>query len=478
MSGTRHRTASPVIAALVCAFVAAPAFARAPSPAPHETAVLLSATGADDTFSGEEIDVAEAEASPIVETASDVAAPEPELQPAEIVPLPVRRSVVAARPGATLMDILTDAAVPRGEAGQAITALRGVYDPRRLRAGQRVTMLFQPRANGETRFMGLEIVPNPARSFTVARRDDGAFTGRETVKEVEHHPTVAGGEIRTSLYEAGRGAGVPVAVLMEMIRLHSHEVDFQRDLQPGDRFRVMYETARTVDGTVAGLGDVLFASLTLGGKELALYRFENDGRVDHYDRNGESVRRSLLRTPIDGARLTSGFGPRKHPILGYTKQHQGLDFGAPPGTPIYAAGRGVVESVGWSGGYGNYIRLRHDGETETGYGHMSRFAQGLGRGARVDQGEVIGFVGSTGRSTGPHLHYEVLRGGRQIDPRRLDLPTGDKLTGRALAAFRQTQGEIDRLFEDVGERPALVSARPEERARAPAHVVCDAGPGC
>jgi len=471
MGDTRHRTASLALLTLVGALVATPAFARAPAdftPARADLMCRFLAGGADDV--------------PLLDMESDAAALEAPRPPEAAIPAPpppptVRRAVVAARRGATLMDILTDASVPREEAGQAITALRGVYDPRRLRAGQDVTMLFQPDANGLSRFVGLEIAPNPARSFTVARHDDGAFTGRETVREVERHAAVAAGEIKSSLFEAGRAAGVPVAVLMEIISLYSHEVDFQRDLQPGDRFQVMYETVLTTDGAATGSGGVLFSSLTVGGKEMSLYRFQNNGRVDHYDRNGESVRRSLLRTPIDGARLTSGFGPRKHPILGYTKEHKGLDFGAPSGTPIYAAGRGVVESIGRNGAYGNYIRLRHDGETETGYGHMSRFAQGLARGARVDQGEVVGFVGSTGRSTGPHLHYEVLRRGRQIDPRRLDLPTGEKLEGHALAAFLERRDVIDRLFNDTVARPALVSARPGAASPA-ARVVCGNGPGC
>ncbi|HYH22542.1 MAG TPA: M23 family metallopeptidase, partial [Azospirillum sp.] len=168
-----------------------------------------------------------------------------------------------------------------------------------------------------------------------------------------------------------------------------------------------------------------------------------------YNRDGESIRRALLRTPIDGAKLTSGFGMRHHPILGYSKMHKGMDFGAPTGTPIYAAGNGVVEQAGGNGAYGNYVRIRHNTEVSTAYAHLSRFAKGLKRGARVEQGDVIGFVGSTGRSTGPHLHYEVLKAGHQVNPKAIDLPTGEKLAGRELQAFQQTVRNLDRAYREA-----------------------------
>lgn len=443
MTSARARLLASAITALLWWAAVEPASARAPLDLTAFRARLLSL----DPASGAADDGAADAASPSV---GDEVAPVPAL----------RRSVVAARRGATLMDILTDAAVPRDDAGRAISALSGVYDPRRLRAGQAVTMLFKPDENGNSRFVGLEIAPNPARAFSVERGTDGAFAGRETARAIERRPTAVEGEIRSSLFEAGTTAGVPVAVLMEMIRLFSHEVDFQRDVQPGDRFAVLFEDRRTSGGEAVGSGGVMFASLTLSGKAFALYRFENGDRVDHYNADGESVRRALLRTPIDGARLTSGFGSRKHPILGYTRAHKGLDFGAAAGTPIYAAGRGVVETAGRNGAYGNYVRIRHDAETESAYGHMSRIAPGLSPGFRVDQGQVIGFVGQTGLATGPHLHYEVLRDGRQIDPRKLDLPTGEKLEGRALAAFKDAAREIDRIRAEAIASPALVSARP------------------
>lgn len=370
------------------------------------------------------------------------------------------RKVVAVGRGDTLMDLLTSVSVPRAEADSAIAALSEVYDPRKLKIGQRVTVLFEPRRSGTRRFVGLELAPDVVHSVSVARAGEGFESAQ--VKKAVHRQVVAGeAEIRSSLFEAGSNAGVPVSVMLAVIQTYSYEVDFQRDLQPGDRFKVLYERFVTDDGKVAGEGDVLFASLTVDGDELAIYRHKTrDGRVDYYDRNAESIRRALLLTPIDGAKLTSGFGMRMHPILGYSKMHKGLDFGAPTGTPIYAAGNGVLEEVGPNGSYGNYVRIRHNTDITTAYAHLSRFAKGIRRGGRVDQGEVIGYVGTTGRSTGAHLHYEVLKKGHQINPKTADLPTGEKLEGRELQAFTQTVRATDRAFAEA--KAGLQIARSED----------------
>lgn len=359
-----------------------------------------------------------------------------------------RRTLSIGR-GDTLMDLLTDAAVPRNEANSAIAALRDVYDPRKLKVGQQVTVLFEPPRGGTRRFVGLEFLPDPIRSVSISRKGETGFASSQVEKTVTRTLVAAQGVIRSSLFEAGSAAGVPLSVMMAFIRDYSFDVDFQRDLQPGDGFEILYEKLVTTDGKSVGEGDVLYASLTLSGEEMPIYRHKSrDGRIDYYNRDGESIRRALLRTPIDGARITSGFGMRHHPILGFSKMHQGVDFGAPKGTPIYAAGRGVVEMAAPFGSYGNYIRIRHNTEIATAYAHLSRFAKDTRRGGRVDQGDIIGYVGTTGRSTGAHLHYEVLKGGRQVNPRSVDLPTGEKLEGRELQAFQQTVRSLDKTFED------------------------------
>jgi murein DD-endopeptidase MepM/ murein hydrolase activator NlpD len=266
------------------------------------------------------------------------------------------------------------------------------------------------------------------------------------------------GEIESSLYADATAAGVPDAAVLSLLKTWAYSVDFQRDLQPGDRFAVLFSQDHNPDGSVARLGPVEMARLDLGDRTLTMYRFEGrDGTVDYYDRDGTSVQRLLLRTPIDGARLTSRFGARRHPILGYTRMHRGVDFGAARGTPIYAAGDGTVEIIGTQRGYGRYIRLRHSGKLSTAYAHMSRFAK-LAKGERVRQGEVIGYVGATGQATGPHLHYEVLISGAQVNPLSVDLPTGNTLDGRDRTDFKRRIEEIDRRFQQLAEQTPAPAA--------------------
>lgn len=371
----------------------------------------------------------------------------------------LKRALVRIPKGGTLARALADADVPSNEAHEAIAALRNVYDPRRLQSGQHVTMLFEHDPEGRGRFAGLEIAPDTRRSFRVTRQGDADFASSQQEAKLESRDFATSGVIKSSLIAAGTAAGAPYSALMAMINVFGHEVDFQRDIQPGDRFELLYEQRVDQHGRSVGGGRLLYGALELSGRRLAVYRFApHDGRADFFDHEGQSVRRSLLATPIDGARLTSGFGMRRHPILGYSKMHAGVDFGAPAGTPIYAAGSGVVEELGEKGAYGNYIRIRHNGEIATAYAHLSRYAKGLARGGRVDQGDVIGYVGSTGRSTGPHLHYEVLQNGRQINPRSLKTPTGEKLSGRALTAFLEERREIIDRFTAAGGGPHLASS--------------------
>jgi murein DD-endopeptidase MepM/ murein hydrolase activator NlpD len=235
-------------------------------------------------------------------------------------------------------------------------------------------------------------------------------------------------------------------VLSDLIRIFSFDVDFQRDIQPGDGFEVLYDAKLEADGSLAKAGDVRFAAMTLSGKRFELYAFTpKSGISDFFDTKGQSVRKTLMRTPIDGARLSSRFGMRKHPILGYTRMHRGTDFAAPTGTPIYAAGDGTVTVAGRKGAYGNYVRIRHNSTYDTAYAHMKGFAKGIRSGTRVRQGQIIGYVGTTGRSTGPHLHYEVLVNGKQINPSKIKLASGEQLKGDDLANFQDHRAEIDTL---------------------------------
>ncbi len=355
--------------------------------------------------------------------------------------------------GDTLMAMLTNADISRAEAHAAIEAMRDVFNPRSLRPGTELTLTFQPLTDEDeapATFQRLHFAPALTRMVAVERESGNGFRARIEETPLTTTRDAASGAIASSLYVDAVRAGVPVPTLVSMIRIFSYEVDFQRDIHPGDGFEILFERKETPDGETAGVGDILFAALTLRGTRLPVYRFkDDDGVVDFYNDKGESVRRLLMRTPIDGARLSSNFGPRRHPILGFNRMHRGVDFAAPTGTPIMAAGNGVVTVAGWNGGYGNYIRIRHNDTYATAYAHLSRFARGITRGARVTQGQVIGYVGTTGQSTGPHLHYEVLRNNTQINPMGMNLPTGKALKGQELARFQAERGKTDRLYASL-----------------------------
>jgi murein DD-endopeptidase MepM/ murein hydrolase activator NlpD len=393
---------------------------------------------------------------------------------------PVERRLVNLGRGETLMQVLLDADVPQPNAHEAITALRAVYDPRRMKTGQPIQVLFD-RTEGAGKFVGFEFQPAVERSVAV-NFDGVRFQAAETAKKLQRQAIAVRANIDSSLFESGRKAGVPMNVLTNLIRNYSYDVDFQRDIQPGDGFEVMYEQLVTEDGDVAnGAGDIIYAALTLSGKKRAIYRYEDgEGVIEYFNAKGESVRKALLRTPIDGARLSSGFGMRRHPVLGFTKMHKGIDFAAPTGTPIYAAGGGTVEEVGPKGSYGNYIRIRHNKEIATAYAHMSRFGAGMRRGARVGQGEVIGYVGTTGRSTGAHLHYEIVKNGQQVNPLSVEMPTGRNLEGKEFNRFKGLVASIDEQFQKGLTQPdgiALVSV-PAEAAVKPKAKGCDKKHGC
>ena len=241
-----------------------------------------------------------------------------------------------------------------------------------------------------------------------------------------------------SIYETALRNKVPANVIEDMIRIYSYDVDFQRKVQPGDSFDVFY-AGEDEGSTITEKNEVLFASLTVGGETKKYYRFQtpDDSVVDYYDETGKSAKKFLVRKPVNNAIMRSGFGIRRHPILGYVKMHTGVDWATPYGTPIFASGNGVVENAGWEGGYGKYVRLKHNNGYETAYGHMSAFAKGMEIGKRVRQGQVIGFVGSTGQSTGAHVHYEILVNGRFVDPMRVKLPRGRSLEGQRDGKLRE-----------------------------------------
>lgn len=377
-----------------------------------------------------------------------------------------RQEVVKVDKGGTLLGALVDAGVDRQEAHGAIEALRPVFNPRGLRPGDEITITFGiPDVSGQEEFQGFSLEPDPARKVLTSRDQDGAFSSTEIKARLTDETLRFEGTIRSSLFEAAQEAGLSIKTTTELIRIFSFDVDFQRDIQPNDSFEVLVDRQVTPAGDVVGEPVIRFATLTLSGTRVPLYRFaDRDGFVDYYNEKGQSVRKTLLRTPINGARLSSGFGMRRHPVLGYSKMHKGSDFAAPTGTPIYAAGDGVIAYAGGKGSYGNYVQIRHTSEFSTAYAHMSRFGKGMKAGARVRQGDIIGYVGTTGRSTGPHLHYEVMKGGAQVNPVSIKFPSGKSLAGAELKSFQSVRAEVDRTFAALPNTSVTVASATQTKA--------------
>ena len=248
-----------------------------------------------------------------------------------------------------------------------------------------------------------------------------------------------------SLYKTATDQNIPANIIIEFARIYGFQVDFQRDVRKNDKFQIMYEIFLNEKNEISETGEILFANLNLSGQDNNLYYFDNKGSEGHYDKNGKSVKKALMKTPINGARLSSPFGMRKHPIDGYNKMHRGTDFAAPMGTPIMASGDGVVKKAGWCGGGGNCVKIKHNSTYQTVYAHMSKFARGIKSGVRVKQGQTIGYVGSTGKSTGPHLHYEVIVNGKKVNSQKLKLPSGKILKGKERKLFETKKIKLDVL---------------------------------
>jgi len=256
--------------------------------------------------------------------------------------------------------------------------------------------------------------------------------------------------ITNSLYQSALSLKMKPNIIIEFARLYGFQVDFQRDIWKNDSFQIIYEEFLNKDGEVIETGNIIFANLNLQNQDLKLYRHEYEkNKIDYFDENGKSMRKTLMKTPINGARLSSSFGKRKHPILGFTKMHTGTDFAAPTGTPILASGDGLVVRAQWCGGGGNCVKIKHNRVYQTIYAHMSKFGRGIKKGARVKQGQIIGYVGSTGLSTGPHLHYEVIENGRKINSQKLKLPSGKILKGNQRKVFEVNKIKIDVLKSDL-----------------------------
>ena len=350
--------------------------------------------------------------------------------------------------GDSLAALLARAGIDGVEADAALDALRAQFDPRTLKIGQKVRIFREWPADAASdaaprRFAGFDFIPEPRQRLIVRRTGHLSFDVVKQVRPLSERFFFTDTLISSSVYEAARGGGMSPNLVVELIRLFSFSIDFQRDMREGDQLEVLYTRRFDENNQLAEEGDIIFAALTNRGKRYAYWRLaRDDGSYAYYDADGRSVQRLLMKTPVDGARLSSRFGMRRHPILGYTRLHRGLDFAAPRGTPIYAAGSGTIVALGRNGDYGKYIRIRHRNGYETAYAHMNGYARRLKKGAGVKQGQIIGYVGATGLATGPHLHYEVLRHNKPVNPRDLDVPPESALDAAGLEKLRNAQTAI------------------------------------
>lgn len=346
-------------------------------------------------------------------------------------------------PGETFEAAVQRAGVAPDEARQVVQTLAKAMDTVHIKAGLAFdAAIAKPRGDrGPARLIGLSLRTGPATAVTVSRTFDGALRLRELEEKVRDEQTVARGEITGSLYESASKLGANSSITSQMVKLFSHKIDFDRDLKPGDKFELVFDRQVTESGRTVETGDLEYAEI----RGIRFYRFERRGDVEYFDDSGKNIKGFLLRTPVDGAHMTSGFGMRRHPILGFNRMHQGIDFGAGTGTPVLAAGDGVVVEARRWGGYGNWLRIRHDNGWETGYAHLSRYAKGLRPGQRVRQGQLVAYVGTTGMSTGAHLHYEIWLKGHRVNPVSARVPQGTVLAGAELNAFRAQKARIDRM---------------------------------
>lgn len=393
-----------------------------------------------------------------------------EVEVASLAPVYPRDVAVKVSSGDTLLDVLIEQHVQEQEAHKVIAALRKQFNPSSLRVGQNISMTLARHESVGDRAAVKELaikLPNLS-TVELERLQDGSFSVANVKEPTTRELRRASGKVRSSLFQAAYDAGIPSGTMNELVAAFAYDVDFQREIHPGDTIEVLTEREVTADGRVGAMGKASYAKLTLQGKVHEIFRFKNSiGSEGWYTAKGESVKKSLLRTPVNAARISSGFGMRRHPVLGYGRMHRGIDFAAPTGTPILAAGDGIVKFAGWSRGYGNFVKIQHNGTYISAYGHASRIARGIRNGARVKQGQVIAYVGSTGMSTGPHLHYEIHQNGVQVNPAQQRFNTAVALAGRDMQNFRAQSGTTKAQFSRLAPNSSQALGTPASPKPAP-----------
>ena len=360
--------------------------------------------------------------------------------------------------GDTLLKILADVGAQEQDVFSILNALKKIKSSPSLNIGAVISITYRAQNNEESTdtnenhkvvISNVTIPSSVEENIVITRKNDGGYDARELKIKLLRYNSRYFGVIKNGLFVDGVEAGISPNSMMNMINLYGYDVDFQRDIHSGDKFEMLVESFYDENGKKVRDGNVLYSSLVLQNRKIDIYMHKVDNRVEYFDSKGNSVRKSLLRTPINGARVSSGFGMRRHPILGYSKMHKGVDFAASTGTPILAAGTGTVIYMGIKGGYGNYVQIKHNNDYSTAYGHASRFNKKFRVGAKVKQGDVVAYVGTTGRSTGPHLHFELLYRGSQVNPAKVKATSGIKLFGKELVRFESSKNEIDKYRKNT-----------------------------
>ena len=349
----------------------------------------------------------------------------------------IKNEVIVLK-GDTFLSILKKYNLPEKKIFEIVNSIEKYYNLKKLRVNDSIN-IYQNKNNEVEK---IEMYTEIDRLLIIKIKDDIKIK----IKKLDKNTYESSEEfyIYESLYADGLKKGLPQDILINLIKLFSFDIDFQRDIKKNTKVSISYEFDLINENNRIQYKDINYALISIDNKPIEYFKFlTDDGYVDYFNREGKNVKKSILKTPLDGARLSSSFGMRKHPISGFNKMHKGVDFAAPTGTPIFAAGNGIVEYVGRNGGYGKYIRIRHDSTYKTAYAHLNGYKKGISSGVRVKQGDVIGYVGSTGKSTGPHLHYEIIVNGKQINPATLKLPSGRKLNEQQLNEFQILVSKID-----------------------------------
>ena len=346
--------------------------------------------------------------------------------------------------GDTYLSIINNLNINSNEKKLILSSIKNKKQLNILKTGQKFYFKIDKLNNAKVTLFKIQ-TDNKNEILFTRLQDKEKYKIKSIVKDLKKELVYKESTISSSLYSSAINSGIKPNIIIDFARLYGFQVDFQRDIWKDDSFQIIYEEFRDQKNNLIDTGNIIFANLNLQDTNYEMYRYQiKKGEYDYFDENGKSVRKTLMKTPINGARLSSSFGKRKHPILGYTKMHTGTDFAAPMGTPILASGDGRVTKAGWCGGGGNCVKIKHNNTYQTIYAHMSKFGRGIKRGVKVKQGQIIGYVGSTGLSTGPHLHYEVIENGRKINSQKLRLPSGKILKGEERKNF-----EVDKIKIDV-----------------------------